>query len=190
MLLDALKDFNWYNEPDNVRFTDGGMLIDVKKNTDFWQNNAHAVHKDNGHFFYTSQAGDFDLTVKWRASSPVSFAQSGLMIRVDSMNWGKIGFLSSGPDVPQIGTVVTNSGFSDWAVSAVPVYQEAFYYRAKRRQGDICFYFSLDGVNYRQIRLFRFLENPLIVKVGAYACSPQQGDFSCLLESLELQGKK
>ncbi len=190
MLLDALKDFNWYNEPENVRFTDGGMLVDVKKNTDFWQNSAHSVHKDDGHFFYTTQAGDFDLTIKWQAFSPSSFAQSGLMVRLDSLNWAKIGFLSSSMNAPQIGTVVTNSGFSDWAVSVLPAYQKSLYYRARRRQGDICFYFSLDGVNFRQIRLFRFLENPLIVKVGAYACNPQREDFSCLLESVDLQSKK
>ena len=28
MLLDALKDFSWYNEPENVRFQEDGLLVD------------------------------------------------------------------------------------------------------------------------------------------------------------------
>ncbi len=190
MLLDALKDFNWYNEPENVRFNDDGMVINVKNTTDFWQNNAHGVHKDNGHFFFASQAGDFDLTIKWRNLIQVPFSQSGLMLRLDSMNWAKIGFLSADSANPQIGTVVTNSGFADWAVSELSEYPETMVYRARRRQGDVCFYYSLDGISFRQIRLFRFIENPLIIKVGAYACNPGAENFSCVLEGIELVAKK
>ncbi len=187
MLLDALKDFNWYNEPNNVRFTEQGMSVETKQGTDFWQNAAHHAHKDNGHFFYTSQAGDFELVIKWHNASPIAFAQSGLMLRHDNLNWAKISVLSQGVDKPQIGTVVTNSGYSDWAVNDLSVYQPDIWYKARRRSGDVVFYISMDGRNYKQIRQFRFWENPLIIKVGAYACSPQRDDFSCILESIDLR---
>ncbi len=186
MLLDALKDFNWYNEPLNVRFNEQGMIVEVKSGTDFWQNSAHRVSKDDGHFFYSSQAGDFDLSVKWHASSPIAFAQSGLMLRQDSQNWAKFSFLSQGVDNPQIGSVVAMEGFCDWAVTGLPKYQDVLWYRARRRAGDISFSYSLDGETFTQIRLFRFITNPLVLKVGAYACSPQRGDFRCVLESLDL----
>lgn len=187
MLLDALKDFNWLNEPENVRFNEKGMVIDVKSGTDFWQNSARRVHKDNGHFFYSSSAGDFDLTVKWNTLSPTAYSQSGLMLRQDNLNWAKISVLSQSMVHPQIGTVVTNSGYSDWSVAPLPLYQENIWYKAVRRKGDIIFFYSLDGKNFEQIRLFRFIDNPLIIKVGVYAASPARSDFSCTLESIELK---
>lgn len=51
MLLDALRDFSWYNEPHNVRFIEEGMIVEVAEQTDFWQSAAHNFHRDNGHFF-------------------------------------------------------------------------------------------------------------------------------------------
>ncbi len=51
MLLDALKDFRWYNEPENVRFQEDGLLVDSLSETDFWANMAHRFNKDDGHFF-------------------------------------------------------------------------------------------------------------------------------------------
>ena len=41
MLLDALRDFTWYNEPHNVRFIEEGMIVEVAEQTDFWQSAAH-----------------------------------------------------------------------------------------------------------------------------------------------------
>ena len=47
MRLDALKDFEWYNEPENVRFSDLGMVVNCKPKTDFWQSAHHNFKKDN-----------------------------------------------------------------------------------------------------------------------------------------------
>ena len=43
MLLDSLRYFSWYNEPDNVRFVENGMQIETKPQSDFWQNTFHKV---------------------------------------------------------------------------------------------------------------------------------------------------
>lgn len=120
MLLDALRDFTWYNEPHNVRFIEEGMIVEVAEQTDFWQSAAHNFHRDNGHFFYTEKTGDFTLTLKWHSDEPLAFAQCGVMVRLDNLNWAKGGVLSPDLYKPQLGTVVTNAGHSDWAVS--PLY--------------------------------------------------------------------
>ncbi len=51
MLLEALRDFEWYNEPREVSFSDRGVKITASPHTDFWQDTVRAYHKDNGHFF-------------------------------------------------------------------------------------------------------------------------------------------
>lgn len=108
MLLDALRDFTWYNEPHNVRFIEEGMIVEVAEQTDFWQSAAHNFHRDNGHFFYTEKTGDFTLTLKWHSDEPLAFAQCGVMVRLDNLNWAKGGVLSPDLYKPQLGTVVTN----------------------------------------------------------------------------------
>ena len=36
MLLESLKQFDWMNEPANVRFDENGMVVLAKYRTDFW----------------------------------------------------------------------------------------------------------------------------------------------------------
>ena len=38
MLLDALKDFEWLNEPEEVYFGESGMKVKAMPDTDFWVN--------------------------------------------------------------------------------------------------------------------------------------------------------
>ena len=38
MILETIKNFDWYNEPQNVRFIEEGLLIEAMPQTDFWQN--------------------------------------------------------------------------------------------------------------------------------------------------------
>ena len=186
MLLDALRNFSWYNEPENVRFTEEGMLIETKGNTDFWQNRRHNFHKDDGHFFYISRPGDFNLRVKWRFYAPVASDQCGIMVRADQLNWAKVGFLSPDLTNPQLGSVVTKQGDSDWASSVLDIVPPEISFRLIRRSDSFAAYYSLDGSSFRQARLFSFPDNPPTVKIGAYACSPQAHNFECVLEEISL----
>lgn len=136
-------------------------------------------------FFYTEKTGDFTLTLKWHSDEPLAFAQCGVMVRLDNLNWAKGGVLSPDLYKPQLGTVVTNAGHSDWAVSPLYDYNADFWYRLRRKNGDFIIFYSVDGQNFQQIRLFHFLEKADTVKVGAYACSPQRAGFRCILENIE-----
>lgn len=185
MLLDSLKHFSWYNEPLDVRFREEGMLVASKTATDFWQNAVHHFHKDDGHFFYTEKSGNFTLTLQWYSQEPVAFAQCGLMIRGDNLNWAKVGILSPSLQQPQIGSVVTSQGYSDWAVAHLAEYQPKLWYKVKVRNGDCIFYYSLDGESFMQIRQFHLPNYNGSLKVGAYVCSPQLSGFNCILQSID-----
>ena len=184
MLLDALKDFSWYNEPENVRFVENGMLVETSPETDFWQNSAYHLHRDNGHFFYTSKFSDFTITVKWSFSGAIASDQCGLMIRIDNLNWAKISLLSTDMRKLQIGAVVSNKGFSDWSSYPLVSLPQELWFRAVRRGNDFALYFSIDGVIFERIRVFYFPYAETSLKVGAYACSPQKRSFSCVLEDV------
>lgn len=184
MLLDALKDFCWYNEPLNVRFVENGMLVDTVPETDFWQNSAHRLYRDNGHFFYTTKQGDFSTTVKWKFSNIIASDQCGLMVRVDNRNWAKISLLCTDMRKLQIGSVVTDGGYSDWAVYPLNNLPDELWFRVVRKGNDFAMYFSVDGNSFERVRIFYFSQIEDAIKVGAYACSPQNRSFSCTLEDI------
>lgn len=184
MLLDSLKDFEWYNEPFNVRFIEQGMVVEPLEKTDFWQSSHHNFHKDDGHFFFTRRYGDFTITLKWHTEGAFAYDQCGLMLRVDNLNWVKAACLSPSLIQPQIGSVVTQKGYSDWASAGAHPLNDVWY-RLKRRGGDYVLSYSLDGINYTQLRTFTLLDDEEAVKVGAYICSPQRKGFSAVLEMIE-----
>lgn len=184
MLLDALKSFSWYNEPENVRFIENGMQIATTPETDFWQNSAYHLHRDNGHFFYTSKTNDFNLTVKWSFSDAVASDQCGLMLRIDNLNWAKISLLSADMRNLQIGTVVTNNGYSDWSGYSLRMLPSELWFKIVRRGNDFALSFSEDGSRFERVRTFSIPLALPSVKVGGYACSPQKRSFICVLEDI------
>lgn len=184
MFLDSLKSFQWYNEPANVCFVEEGMLVETEEQTDFWQSNVHQIHKDSGHFFYTSKISDFSMTIKWRLDNAIASDQCGLMLRVNKYNWAKISLLSPDMRKIQIGCVVTKDGDSDWSSMPIEVKPKVIWFKAIRRTKDFMLFISLDGKEYNMIRMFSFLQADDTILAGAYACSPQNHKFKCILEDI------
>lgn len=50
MLLDALRDFEWLNEPLDVNFEEAGMRVLTHNKTDFWQSCTTVSAKTTGIF--------------------------------------------------------------------------------------------------------------------------------------------
>ena len=115
MHFEALEIFEWLNEPDNVRFEDGAMIIYAKPKTDFWQSIHHGFKKDDGHFFFCRQKDDFILTLKWHFESLQKFSQCGIMLRVDERNWLKASLMNETPETNTLATSLTINGHSDWS---------------------------------------------------------------------------
>lgn len=186
MLLDVLKDFEWYNEPLRITYREEGMDICTETQTDFWQNQQHQLHKDNGHFFFTSKGGDFCLNLHWKYEEFSGFRQCGAMIRIDERNWIKAGIMSPDNHKLQLGTVITHRGNSDWAVHNLGFENNEIWFRIKRIKGDYIIFVSTDGNKFQQLRLCTFHAETPEVKVGAYACSPQNISFVCTLANLNV----
>lgn len=188
MFLDSLRYFTWLNEPENVRFSERGMIVEAPSRTDFWQNNNHNIRKDDGCFFYSEYEGDFTLNIKWKHIEFVPYAQFGLMLRLDEMNWAKISLMMPTLQSPQIGCVITNNGNSDWSITYLHKAPQEIWYRLVRHGDDFLLYFSEDDIKYHQIRLFNLNQLAMsTVKIGAYACSPQNIPASAVLEDVRIK---
>ncbi len=187
MILENLKDFEWYNEPENVVFKDQEMRIVAAGKTDFWQNTHHRFAKDDGHFFYKRSDGDFSCRVQWKFDQIRPFDQCGLMIRLDAENWLKISAMAVAPGQVEVGTGLTNCGCSDWAgvrqESALP----SLWYKVRRVGSDFIASYSTDGENFCVLRRFCFCrgESDLEMMAGAYICCPQGESFAAVLAEIE-----
>ena len=185
MLLDALKDFEWQNEPENVRFNENGMAVLSKNKTDFWQSKGHHFQKDDGHFFFCRQAGDFFLTLKWRFEALDKFSQCGIMMRVDERNWFKASIMNESSGGNVLASSLTIGGHSDWAGFNLPRDVCEIWYRLNRVGDDYILSYSLDGVTFIKMRMF-YMQSYEEVKTGAYIASPNMTDFHAELSTVKL----
>lgn len=186
MLLETLKEFDWYNEPQQVRFEDNGMRVMAKYRTDFWCCARYDFRKNDGHFFFKQVSGDFCCDLDWSFENPSNYDQSGIMVRKDCDNWFKASIMYENEKQPLLATSLTNSGFSDLATVPLPYNIRHVWYRVKRRKGCYIASYSFDGENYIQLRKFYLIHDEDAVDVGAYICSPQRDDFEAVLHSLNV----
>lgn len=186
MQLEALRDFEWYNEASEVSFSERGVKITTEVRTDFWQDCIRNFHKDNGHFFFSHRSGAFSMTVKWSFDDAVGFSQCGLMGRWDKNNWFKISPMSKGRDAQNIGTVVTTGGNSDMALIPVSNVPADIWFRL-RTIGDGIYElaYSLNGIVFYPARMFRLPVAEDEIMIGVYICSPSEKKFTAVLSSLE-----
>lgn len=186
MLLDTLKEFDWMNEPQQVRFDDDGMFVRAKYRTDFWCCARHNFRKDDGHFFFSYALGDFCCDLDWSFENIGPFDQCGIMLRLDVNNWFKISIMSESEQAPKIATSLTVDGYSDLASVDIEPGVKHIWYRLKKRKGCYIASYSSDGQNYKELRKFYMVHDSDEMKIGAYICSPQSEDFSAVLHNLEV----
>lgn len=185
MNFEVLENFDWYNEPENVRFEDDAMLVFAKGGVDFWQSIHHGLKKDDGHFFYGRKNGDFSLTLKWSFSEINNLSQCGIMIRIDERNWCKASIMNDGYGENMLSSVLTIGGHSDWAGFDIGSKIDSIWFRLVRKQDDYELLYSIDGVRFVKQRNF-YMKCYEEVKIGAYIASPNQNDFCASLSDIKL----
>ncbi len=179
MLLDDLKDFNWLNEPENVRFSEAAMEISAKRQSEFWQHGS-GQGKDNGHFFYSPKNKNFLLRLQWQTDDFPQQAQAGIMLRIDEKNWFKAAAVKTSQG-SRICTSLTLNGYSDWAEISVPEDMNDYRFSLRRRGEDYLASFELDG---KEIPLRMFHLAGSESKAGAYICSPGNAPAEAFLKNM------
>lgn len=187
MKFENLKNFEWYNEPENVIFADKEMKIVAKRETDFWQSRHHSFAKDNGHLFFVRQEKNFNITVHWKSENTTNFNQCGIMVRLNDKNWFKSSLMYQNQEEPEIGSCVTINGHSDWAGVMLEKEPKDIWYKLVRKQDDFMVYYSLDGDKYIRLRQFYIDTTGVELKVGAYICAPQSENFEAILDEVDLK---
>jgi regulation of enolase protein 1 (concanavalin A-like superfamily) len=87
----SLSTMHWQNAPKRSLVTGGKLQVQVDGGTDFWRVTHYGFIRDNGHFYYQEQSGDFLAKVKVVGKYQELYDQAGLMVRLDEKNWIKTG---------------------------------------------------------------------------------------------------
>lgn len=197
-----LNDGKWINEPTSCQVTNNKVVIITDPETDFWQRSYYGFRNDNAPALLFDCSDNFTFTVKSKFNYQEQFDQCGLIIYLDSDNWFKASIEYENSAFARLGSVVTNSGYSDWATCDIELPSE-IWYRLSQRGPDFLIESSLDGVNFNQMRIFHLhalgetsiemgkvnpplaIEKPL--RFGVYACSPSVSSFKAEFTEIRLE---
>lgn len=185
MNFEVLGEFDWYNEPENVRFDVDGMKVFAKPNTDFWQSLQRGFKKDDGHFFFCRKDKDFELVLKWKIENKQDLSQCGVMVRVDERNWCKAGVELEIKNELVLFSCLTTQGHSDWSKSFYLGNVEEVWFKIVRIEDEFEFFCSVDGVKFVKFKMV-YLKNFEDVKVGAYISSVKGEEFFAELSDLSV----
>ena len=185
MNFEVLEKFDWYNDPENVRFEIDSMKVFAKPNTDFWQCLQRGCKKDNGHFFFCRSNDDFELLLKWKLENKSEHSQCGVMIRIDEINWCKAGVEGGVRDSVELFSSLTIQGHSDWSKCLDFEGVDAIWFKVVRIEDEYTIFYSLDGDRFVKFKMF-YLKNFEDVKVGAYVSSMGDDEFFAELSELSV----
>lgn len=180
--------FRWTRRPQACTIQNGRIEVTTCPHTDLWQRTYYHFRNDNAPVFQMEtdeKFFSFVVRTDFR-SSHTRFDQCGVVMYLDSDNWLKASVEFENSEFQHLGSVVTNHGYSDWATTAIPAHQKVMWYRLSRREDDYCIECSEDGQQWRQMRICHIHEGAGKVRVGIYACSPEDSSFTAIFTDMQL----
>lgn len=182
-----LAQFKWTREPKAFRITKDRIEITTDPHTDLWQRTYYHFRNDNAPVLQMETDDEFfSFVVKTEFQPSHRFDQCGIVMYLDSDNWLKASIEYENERCQHLGSVVTNSGYSDWATTEIDAAITTMWYRFSRRRDDYCIECSEDGITFRQIRICHMLKGAGTIRFGIYACSPEDSTFKAIFTDLHL----
>lgn len=192
----------WLNPPKEFKILVDAVSLTTEPKTDFWQRSYYGFRHDNAPALLLECQDNFSFTFRASFSYQRMFDQCGVIIYLDSENWVKASIEYENERFSRLGSVVTNNGYSDWATTDI-ANETNIYYRLSRRGPDFLLESSLEGLTFKQMRIFHLhrlgettfemakLNPPLTpektLKFGLYACSPLDSSFTATFDQFKLE---
>ncbi len=183
-----IEDFKWTREPKKYTVSNDAITITTDPHTDLWQRTYYKFRNDNAPVFQKNTAEKFfSFIVKTDfESSNHRFDQCGIAVYLDSENWIKASVEYENEGFQNLGSVVTNHGYSDWATEEIPTNIKSMWYRLSRREDDFRIEYSYDGTQYHTMRVCHLLSAKDEISFGIYACSPEDSSFTAIFTNFKI----
>ena len=173
----------WLHEPAVWAENDGVVTVTTDPGSDFWRVTHYGFIRDNGHFYYWPQTGDFVAEVTVTGAYRDLYDQAGLMLRVDDRTWLKCGIEFVG-GVQQVSAVVTRD-YSDWSVTPLPMNPAAIRLRVTRQGPAIEIHYAVTNDDWQLLRLAYLTDAPTL-SLGLMCASPEGQGFTVRFENLDV----
>lgn len=181
------KEMKWIREPKQYEVTEDKVEIITEPHTDLWQRTYYHFRNDNAPVLQL-ETGEkfFSFVVKTDFDTKVRYDQSGIVMYLDSDNWLKASMEFENDQIQRLGSVVTNNGYSDWSSVDVDASVKSIWFRFSRREDDFCIENSVDGVNFKQMRICHMFHAKEKINFGIYACSAEDSSFKATFTDMEI----
>lgn len=181
------KNMKWTRAPKQYTITEDKVEMITEPHTDLWQRTYYHFRNDNAPVLQmATDEKYFSFVVKTEFETKVRYDQSGIVMYLDSENWLKAAMEYENDKIQRLGSVVTNNGYSDWASVDVDAKIKSVWFRLSRRGDDFCIENSIDGVNFKQMRICHMFHAEDTVKFGIYACSAENSSFTASFTNMEI----
>ena len=182
-----VNQLKWTREPLSFTMLPEKVEIITKPHTDLWQRTYYHFRNDNAPVLQMStEEKYFSFVVKTEFESKHRFDQCGVVVYLDSENWLKGSVEYENETFQHLGSVVTNSGYSDWATTEISASVKSIWYRLSRREDDFCIEYSNDGKVFQQMRICHMWKAQNAICFGIYACSPEDSSFKAAFSNMEI----
>ena len=182
-----IKNLKWIRAPKRYVIRNDIVEIITEPHTDLWQRTYYHFKNDNAPVLQMKTSEKyFSFVVKTTFESKHRFDQCGIVMYLDSDNWLKASIEYENEKFQHLGSVVTNHGYSDWATVEIDPSIKSMWYRFSRREDDYCIECSIDGINYKQMRICHMFNGNEEIQFGIYACSPENSSFKATFTNMSL----
>lgn len=180
-------DWEWTRFPKDYKLQDEKIEIITNPFTDLWQRTYYHFRNDNAPVLQIrTKEQFFSFVVKTEFESKKRFDQCGIVMYLDSENWLKASVEFENENIQHLGSVVTNSDFSDWATTAIDSSVKSMWYRFSRRNDDFCIECSQNGIDFSQMRICHIQKAKDEIQFGIYTCSPEDSSFKATFSNIEI----
>jgi len=177
----------WIRKPKKYSITQDKIIIHTEPKTDLWQRTYYGFQNDNAPVLQIkSDEKYFSFIVKTEFDTKKRFDQCGIVIYLDSENWLKASIEYENEEYQRLGSVVTNNGYSDWATTDISSSIKSMWYRLSRRESDYCIECSIDGINFKQMRICHMYKGENEIQFGIYDCSPEESYFEAKFSNMKI----
>ena len=181
------KEMKWIRTPKQYEVTEDRVEIITEPHTDLWQRTYYHFRNDNAPVLQIETDEQFfSFVVKTDFDTKVRYDQSGIVMYLDSDNWLKAAMEYENDKIQRLGSVVTNNGYSDWSSVDVDASIKSIWFRLSRREDDFCIENSVDGVNFKQMRICHMFNAKEKISFGIYACSAEDSTFKASFTEMEM----
>ena len=181
------RELQWTREPKEYLIEEDKISITTEPGTDLWQRTYYGFQNDNAPVLQMKSSEKyFSFVVKTEFASKRRFDQCGVVMYLDSENWLKASIEYENEEYQRLGSVATNHGYSDWATTDIPASVKSMWYRFSRRESDYCIECSVDGENFKQMRICHMWEGAKEIRFGIYACSPEESSFEAKFTHMDI----